>query len=124
VKSGLSARVKAAVCIDMVGDKDLRLSRDEYSTPWLYEAFASAARQNGLGQHVDGKRERIADDHQSFLDVGIPAVDLIDFDYGPNNSYWHTENDTLANCSRASLAAIGRIVLLGLPAIENKLAPR
>lgn len=122
VKQGQSKHVKAVVVIDMVGDKDLRIHRDEYSTPWLYEAFASAARKAGLGKHVDGPRERIADDHLSFLDVGFPAVDLIDFEYGPNNSYWHTQNDVLANCSQQSLEIAGRIVLLGLPAIEAKVS--
>jgi hypothetical protein len=121
VKTGLRPRVKAAVLLDMIGDKDLRIARDEYSTPWLYEAFAAAARSQGLGAKVDGRRERIADDHVSFLEVGIQAVDLIDFDYGPNNSYWHTQADTLDKCSSDSLAAAGKIVLAGLPAVEARL---
>lgn len=124
VKSGVSSRVKAAVLLDMVGDKELRIHRDEYSAPWLYEAFAAAARKNGLAKHVDGPRERIADDHLSFIEIGIPAVDLIDFEYGPGNSYWHSAQDTLEHCSQESLGIAGRIVLLGLPAIEAKLAPK
>jgi hypothetical protein len=46
------------------------------------------------------------DDHRPFLDVGIPAVDIIDFDY----PYWHTLADTPDKCSPASLEAVGRVV--------------
>jgi len=53
--------------------------------------------------------------------VGLRAIDLIDLSYGPWNSYWHTMDDSLENCSQASLAAIGRIVLLGLPRLESLL---
>jgi hypothetical protein len=117
--SGEKARVKAVVVIDMVGDEDLKIQRDEYGTPWLYEAFAAAARANGLGAHVDGRRESIKDDHISFLEIGLPAITLIDLQYGPNNSWWHTGADTLENCSAASLGAAGKIVLLGLANVEQ-----
>jgi glutaminyl-peptide cyclotransferase len=119
-KSGDKNRVKAVVVIDMVGDKDLQIQRDTNSTSWLYECFAAAARKNGLGAHVDGEREPIADDHLSFTAIGLPAVTLIDLNYGPDNSWWHTAEDTLDKCSQESLAAIGKIVLLGLPAVESR----
>ena len=105
--------------IDMVGDRDLRLTTDAWSDERLLEAFFGAARRAGLGRHVDGPRMPVKDDHLSFMDVGIPSADLIDFDYGPGNSYWHSPEDTLEHVSRESLAAAGRIVLLGLPAVEE-----
>ncbi len=119
--SKLVERVKAFVLLDLVGDRDLRLHRDQYSDTWLYECFAAPARSSGLGKHVDGRREGIADDHLSFLEVGVPSVDLIDFSYGPNNSWWHSADDTLDKCSAESLGAIGEIVLLGLPNVEKRL---
>jgi len=106
--------------IDMVGDRDLKIQRDTNSTPWLYEAFASAARANGLGKYVDGPREQISDDHLSFLAIQLPAITLIDLDFGPNNSWWHTAEDTLDKCSLESIAAIGKILLLGLPNVEER----
>ncbi len=118
--SGAIPRVKAFVLLDMVGDKDLKIRRDQYSSPWLLEFFAGAARDNGLGAHVDGTLERVMDDHLSFLEYGVPSVDLIDFDYGPDNAWWHTADDTLEHCSKASLATIGAIVLHGLPAVEER----
>ncbi|HVS11783.1 MAG TPA: M28 family peptidase [Planctomycetota bacterium] len=120
-KSGTIARVKACVLLDLVGDKDLRLMRDEYSNQQFLNAFFEAAREIGLGQHVGGRSEPIKDDHLSFLEGGIESVDLIDFDYGPGNSYWHTAEDTLDKCSAESLGATGRIVLHGLPKLERLL---
>lgn len=120
-KSGLLARAKAFVLLDLVGDKDLRIQRDQYSDVWLYECFAAPARADGLAKHLDGRREPIADDHLSFLEAGVPSVDLIDFSYGPNNSWWHSPDDTLDKCSAESLGVIGAIVLGGLGNVEAKL---
>ncbi len=56
------------------------------------------------------------DDHVPFLDAGIPAVDLIDFEFGPENSRWHTTEDTLDKVCPESLDAVGEAVLRVLPA--------
>ena len=117
-------RTKAVIVLDMCGDRDLRFHRDPYSTAWLSELVFAAARREGLAAHVDGPRDAIADDHLSFLEVGIPALDLIDFSYGPENSWWHTHEDTLDKCSEQSLAITARIVLAALPELEKRLAPR
>lgn len=117
-KSGELPRVRACVLLDMVGDADLRLTTERASTPALLELFFEAARGAGLGAHIDGPAKEISDDHQPFLAAGIPSVDLIDFDYGPGNSLWHSAKDTLEGCSADSLGAIGRIVLAGLPRLE------
>ena len=117
-------RTKAVIVLDMCGDRDLRFHRDPYSTAWLSELVFAAARREGLAAHVDGPRDAIADDHLSFLEVGIPALDLIDFTYGPENSWWHTHEDTLDKCSEQSLAITARIVLAALPELEKRLAPR
>jgi hypothetical protein len=116
---GLLASVKACVVIDMVGDRDLALTRDEYSGRDLQRLFGEAARSIGLGRHMEGISLPVKDDHQSFLDAGIESIDLIDFAYGPDNSWWHTDQDTLDKCSPQSLDAIGRIVLAALPALEG-----
>ena len=118
-ETGLLPRVKACVLLDLVGDRDLRLTTELNSNRELLELFFGAARKNGLGQHVGGPALEISDDHLPFIAVGVPSVDLIDFDYGPDNSLWHSPDDTLDKCSAASLGAIGRIVLHGLPALEQ-----
>lgn len=122
VKSGTVRRVKACILLDLVGDADLRLHRETYSDPDLLEFFFAAARANGMQVHVDGRREEIRDDHLEFMAADIPSVDLIDLDYGRFNAYWHSEQDTLDKCSAMSLGVVGRIVLLGLPAVERRYA--
>ncbi len=112
-------QVGAVVLLDMVGDKDLKLNREGNSTRELVEIFFNAAKAAGLGKHVGGSTRMIDDDHKSFLAHGIPSVDLIDFNYGPSNGYWHDPRDTLENCSKESLDAIGQIVLAGLPGVET-----
>jgi len=117
-KSADRDRYKALVLLDMVGDKDLHLTPDTYSTKKLRDAFFDAAKAQGLAKSVNGRTQSIKDDHLSFRRINIPSVDLIDLDYGPNNSYWHTVADTLENCSKDSLDKIGRIFLAGLPTVE------
>ena len=124
-RDGGLRRIAACVLLDMVGDADLRLTSDSSSTPELLELFFAAAREAGLGRHVDGTRKEVLDDHLPFLAAGIPSVDLIDLEYGgPGNPVWHTEADTLERCSAASLGAAGRIVLSGLPRLERWIAER
>ncbi len=118
-KSGAAARVRAFVLLDMVGDKELKLLRDTNSDRRLQELFFGAARKAGLAKYVDGTQEEISDDHLPFMKQGIPSLDLIDLEYGPYNRYWHTAEDTLDKCSKDSLSVAGRVVLLGLPALES-----
>lgn len=114
------ARVAAFVLLDMVGDKDLQLTRELQSDPALLALFFDAARRIGLERHVGASEQEINDDHLPFIAAGVPSVDLIDFEYGPDNDWWHSPEDRLENCSRDSLDAIGRIVLAGLPALERR----
>ena len=125
-KRPISKRIKAMVLLDLVGDKDLVLSRDLNSTPWLQELFVQAGTQAGHGSLFWTSRAMpIKDDHLRFKEeLGIPVLDLIDFEYGPNNAYWHTDDDTLENCSQASLLKIGEATLAGLVALERKLNER
>lgn len=120
-KTGLNQRVKLCVLLDMVGDKDLKFTLDEYSTTEVVRLFEKAGKAGGLGKYMWAKRMPILDDHISFSEgLSIPVIDLIDFEYGPRNSYWHTSEDTLDKCSKESLEAAGRLVLLTLPELEAR----
>ena len=122
--TGRAASFRACVLFDMIGDKDLVVQHEGYSDPRLYEVFAKSASELKLGAHFATRRgQEILDDHLSFMAVGIRSVDLIDFQYGPNNSWWHTKDDVLANCSQQSLDVVGRVVLNALPALEKLLKP-
>jgi glutaminyl-peptide cyclotransferase len=107
-------RVAAMVNVDMVGDKNLSIFRETLSTPWVFAALARSAGRLGLGAVFGGPRAAIEDDHLPFLRIGVPAADLIDFEYGPgpgSNDYWHTAADTPDKLSAESLAATARIVI-------------
>jgi glutaminyl-peptide cyclotransferase len=100
-----------------VGDRDLGILRDTYSTPWLADILWASAARLGRARHFLGTAMAVEDDHAPFLRAGVPAVLLIDFDYPP----WHTANDTLDKVSAQSLAVVGDVVLDALPAIEQYL---
>jgi hypothetical protein len=106
---------KYAINLDMVGDKNLEIKREESSdsyAPRLMDAVFSTARSLGISQFVDVRIGRIYDDHIALNEVNIPAIDLIDFDYpDATNSYWHTLEDTADKCSPESLEAVGTVLL-------------
>ncbi len=97
---------EAAVIVDMVGDRDLQLHRERNSDPALTEEIWSLGRSLGFEPFRDSSKYSIVDDHTPFLRRGIPAVDIIDFDY----PYWHTREDTMDKLSPQSLEAVGRTV--------------
>ena len=113
--SGDLSRVQAMILVDMIGDADLGIHREENSTRWLTGlVFHAAQKELGYSKYFLDSSQAIDDDHIPFVNAGVSAVDLIDFDYGPNNSYWHTAQDTLQHCSPTSLTIVGRVVLASL----------
>ena len=118
-KSGELARLQALVLLDMVGDKEFVLTRETGSDRELYVRVEKAARAAGFGAHFGGRSQGVRDDHLPFLEAGVPAIDLIDFEYGPDHAWWHTAEDTLDKCSRESLGAAGGIVLAAWSELEE-----
>lgn len=109
--------IKALILLDMIGDKDLNIRREENSSRWLTDIIWSAARRLGYARHFLNETTPIEDDHLHFVHAGIPAVDIIDFDYFA----WHTAQDTLDNVSAQSVKIVGDVVLAALPEIEQRL---
>jgi glutaminyl-peptide cyclotransferase len=118
-RNGELARIQALVLLDMVGDRELVLARETASDAALFGRVEAAARAAGLGRHFEGRAQEIRDDHLPFLAAGIPAIDLIDFEYGPDHAWWHSQDDTLDKCSPESLGAAGGIVLAAWDALEE-----
>jgi len=112
------AGLKANVLVDMIGDRDLRIKRDSYSTVWLTDIIWNAARARKLEAYFPAESTRIEDDHLPFLEAGVPSVDIIDLEYEP----WHTATDTLDAVSARSLQIVGDVVLAALPQIEARFA--
>ncbi|MGH2926407.1 MAG: M28 family metallopeptidase [Solirubrobacterales bacterium] len=110
--------IRAMALFDMVGDCDLQIPLEENSDPSLYRLFAAAS---GAGGPFEGEASGVLDDHTPFADAGIPAVDLIDFDFGPGptpGAWWHTRRDDLGHVCASSLGAVGASALAALPAIR------
>ncbi len=99
--------VKAMVLLDMVGDSDQQFYWEGNSDPSLRAEIWSTADALGYGKvFIPSVGQMMIDDHIPFLGLGIPSVDIIDFDY----PYWHTTGDTLDKLSTDSLERIGRTV--------------
>jgi Zn-dependent M28 family amino/carboxypeptidase len=114
--------IRAMVLFDMVGDCDLRIPLEQNSDPSLYRVFGEAATEaTGEPEPFVGRSFPVGDDHVPFLRAGVPAVDLIDFDYGPGPSpgaYWHTTEDTVDKVCPESLDAVGETALVAIPRIR------
>ena len=102
--------VRAVICVDMLGDRDLHISIPRNSSPALAKIALLAAKRAGIEDKVSRTDFLVKDDHVPFMEKGYPAIDLIDFSYGPGNSFWHTEKDTMENISEESLLKSGRIL--------------
>lgn len=109
-KAGAIRNVKAFILMDMVGDRDLKILQDAYSTPWLLDLIWEQGHALGYQKHFGDWMGGIEDDHIPFLGKNVPSAVLIDLQFGDRNSYWHTPNDTLDKVSADSLSVTGRTV--------------
>jgi Zn-dependent M28 family amino/carboxypeptidase len=116
-QDGSLATAKAFILVDMIGDRDLQLTRETHSTPWLDGIIRSTATAQKLGSYFAGPPLALEDDHLPFLAAGVPSVDLIDFEFPA----WHTAGDNLDAVSARSLQIVGDVLLAALPQIESKL---
>jgi hypothetical protein len=95
------------IVADMVGDADQGIYFEGNSDPVLRDHLWGVAAQLGYQDaFIPEIRHTMVDDHLPFAQRGIPAVDLIDFDY----PYWHTTQDTIDKVSAASLERVGRVL--------------
>jgi glutaminyl-peptide cyclotransferase len=108
---GTLGRIKAFILADMIGDKDLDILRDTQSTGWLVELVRQAAKKFGYSNYFFKTSNEISDDHQPFVRRGVPSIDIIDLNYGPNNSYHHTAKDTMDKISAHSLTIDGDVFM-------------
>jgi len=96
------------VIVDMIGDSDLNVYQERNSNPIITAEIWETAASLGFENHfIPEVKYSILDDHTSFLEQGIPAIVMIDFDY----PYWHTTADTLDKISPDSLEMVGKILL-------------
>lgn len=117
---GTLSRIKALINVDMIGDRNLDIANDENSSQSLRTSvwqIAANLRYDKSFRHDAGG---IDDDHKPFVDAGVNAIDIIDLDYGPNGSYWHTANDTMDKLSAHSFQVVGDVLLQLVKQLEQQ----
>lgn len=103
----LNAKPEMVVIADMIGDADQQIFKERNSTPELLDRIWSIAADLGYSDNfIPEYRWAMLDDHTPFLERGIAAADLIDFDY----PHWHTTHDTADKVSPDSLERVGRVL--------------
>jgi Zn-dependent M28 family amino/carboxypeptidase len=121
------SRIRGLFLLDMIGDKDLNVARETGSSGWMQNFIAQAANQLGYSRYFFQYETKIIDDHNSFIQVGIPAVDVVDAEYGrmgisfdAMGEFHHSNNDTMDKVSQHSLEVVGRTILLTLELLDSQ----
>jgi peptidase M28-like protein len=117
---GTAAKIKAFLLLDMVADKDLNIERDTNSAPWLLDVIARAAERRGQQRYFFARANTVGDDHVPFAQAGIPVADIIDLEYGFQNIYHHTTEDTPDKCSAQSLQIVGDVTMETVRALNTR----
>lgn len=103
----LSVKPEAVIVVDMIGDADQQIFKERFSTPALTDRVWAVAERLGYDSFfLPSYKHAIMDDHRPFLDRGLDAIDIIDFDYPA----WHTTADTIDKVAPESLERVGRVV--------------
>jgi glutaminyl-peptide cyclotransferase len=108
VAAGAFRRAEAAIVLDFVGDRDLAIPRERLSNRRLWSQLRAAARRAGHAAAFPGEEQgEVIDDHVPFIRLGVPAIDLIDFEF----ACWHRPCDNLSAVSARSLDAVGETMM-------------
>ena len=113
-EDGHIKQVAAMILLDMVGDRNLTVTIPRNGDPELISMAFDMAREEGVRHLFQLYPYPMLDDHAPFVERGVPAIDLIDFQYGTAqgmNDQWHTAEDTLDKLSADSLEIVGRVAL-------------
>ncbi len=119
-RDGTLGHIKAFILTDMIGDRELDIQRESRSTGWLVDLVEQAAKKFGDERFFFQTEEPVEDDHLPFVERGVASIDLIDLDYGPNNSYHHTAQDTMDKISARSLAIDGDVIMETIRLIDMR----
>ena len=104
----LDSAPEYVIIIDMIGDENLEIYKENNSTISLVDSIWHEAEKLGYESYfIQDYKFSIIDDHLPFIDKGIPACLIIDLDY----PYWHTTEDTLDKVSENSLEIVGNVLI-------------
>lgn len=115
---GTAARLKALLNVDMIGDRNFRLVWETGSTPSVRNLVWDLADTLGYSDAFPRQGGPVSDDHMPFINAGVKALDLIDFE--SQSSFWHTPQDTMDKLSAHSFEVVGNVVLAALERLESQ----
>jgi glutaminyl-peptide cyclotransferase len=116
--SGDLPKIKAFILVDLVGGKNIIFARDNNSTKWLTEIVWKTAGKLGYERIFVNDQQEMQDDHLSFTQRNVPAVDIIDLNHSA--TYWHTPQDAIDKISAKSLSAVGHVVLESVKQLQSR----
>jgi Zn-dependent M28 family amino/carboxypeptidase len=119
-RDGTLGKIKAFMLADMIGDKSLDIQHETRSTEWLVGLVRQAVKKFGYERYFFQKEMPVEDDHMPFVERGVPSIDVIDLNYGPNNSYHHTAQDSMDKLSAQSLTIDGDVFLETIRLINQR----
>jgi glutaminyl-peptide cyclotransferase len=103
-----SKRIKELTLLDFIANKNLAIPYEASSDAEMWADLREAAERVGADSAFpDTQQGTVEDDHTPFIQRGIPAIDLIDFNF----PCWHKPCDDLTAVSKASLDKSGEAVL-------------
>lgn len=117
-QDGTIRRIKALINVDMVGDKNLHMVYDQNSTPSLRTLVWQVAESLGYASAFPRQPTATEDDHVPFINAGVRALDLIDFD--SQSTFWHTPRDTMDKLDPHSFEIVGQVVMKSIEELEQQ----
>jgi glutaminyl-peptide cyclotransferase len=118
--SGDLKRVRAVILADMIGQYNLSIQRQSNSPKWLNDLVWKTAARLGYKDIFVSQETQTSDDHDPFLERGVPALDIIDLNDYISAGYWHTTQDTLDKVSPRSVAIVGHVILESVDELQKK----
>ena len=115
---GTNRKLKALINVDMIGDKNLKIVWETNSAASLRTLVWDAADSLGYKAFFPREGGPVGDDHMPFLNAGVRALDLIDFE--SQSTFWHTPQDTMDKLSAHSFEVIGAVVVKALGELEQQ----
>jgi Peptidase family M28 len=107
LQSGGAKQFRGGLLFDMVGDRSLGITLPNDSPADMARDIFAAAEALKLRNYFTYLGRDLIDDHAPLNAIGIPTLDIIDFDF----PWWHTADDTMDKISAQSLQTVGSITL-------------
>jgi hypothetical protein len=110
-------RYLGAVLLDMIAGKDPQFPIEQHSqfmAGALVKELWSIAAELKCGAFQNRQGPAVRDDHLALNDNGIPAVDIIDFNY----PHWHRLSDVPGNCSPEGMDQVARVLTVWLQRVK------